>query len=819
MAEPIIFTLLLGNKDQILEEIQNQEAQNKLPIIQLQVNKESHISDKERIFAEILEKSRKEDKTPIFNIQLNSNNVKPIFQVQDLINAQNLNIKTTITFDQYNSLTQNSELEAYWKQVMEKVDHVFFTNEADQNLAIADGIVPKDKTTAITDISLVTSVFNNLVYDREIDHLLSDTIPDKAKLDKIIKNAKNQGGRVIIETWPISTDEATNLITAKFGITSEDQIYGLKLEINEILKDASNAAQNLTKYVSQISAQFQKDLGKAEINPIDFNFNTEKVMKDRPRDIQAEQTTPYEPPKENQPKPPGFFRKVFNYFKDTVTSFKEAIFGKKEESKTQESTNLTAQAEPKPKPTITQEQQVVAAPTQQAPINDQEPWKKLGIPQQMYEESLKAEQQLSKSAITQAQSATVIPPVSQPQQQASKNSPVIGSSQKQQDKPFDMTEQDYKAMMSASASINPRDDFNTNDFKYELSQEDLNNIKKPKYWYTENDIANILTAALDDKKVSIQPAITLKDIDLTEERINFSVEQDRYDKALKEIEQQKNDTYPEGKVKNTMLHDLQVREEKIINNFYDEQKRGIVKEIETIKNEPTSEEKNKKLQQLQETKEKLIDVSDVQQRKQILDELIAKKEIDLDVIYESKKQQKLAAVEATTETVTAILNRGAKDIQENRKECAVIPVEMGGGHWCNLFMTHSKEDNHTFITFNDSFGHPISNILDNIIKKTFKNPASYDLIDEQTKQQDNNYDCGPYSVENAIRKATGQPILTEREALNKGSELRAKHAQLVIDKQQVQQVTSQAKANPMQQSSNKFQNMVSQRKNDSSIRR
>ena len=163
MAEPIIFTLLLGNKDQILESINNQEAQNKLPIILLQVNKESHISDKERIFSEILEKSRQEDKTPIFNIQLNNNNVKPIFRVQDL------NIKTTITFDQYNSLTQNPELEAYWKQIMEKVDHGFFTNEADQNLAIADGIVPKDKTTTIMDISLVTSVFNNLVYDREID--------------------------------------------------------------------------------------------------------------------------------------------------------------------------------------------------------------------------------------------------------------------------------------------------------------------------------------------------------------------------------------------------------------------------------------------------------------------------------------------------------------------------------------------------------------------------------------------------------------------------------------------------------------------------
>lgn len=397
MAEPIIFTLLLGNKDQILERINNQEAQNKLPIIPLQVNKESHISDKERIFSEILEKSRKEGKTPIFNIQLNNNNVKPIFRVQDLINSQNLNIKTTITFDQYNSLTQNPELEAYWKQIMEKVDHVFFTNEADQNLAIADGIVPKDKTTTITDISLVTSVFNNLVYDCEIDQLLSGTIPDKAKLDKLIKTAKNQGGRVIIETWPISTDEATNLITAKFGITSEDQIYGLKLEINEILKDPNNAAENFKKYVSQISRQFQKDLGKAEVNPIDFNFNTKKVMKDRAEDIQKEQTTPYEPLQENQPQQQGFFRRVFNYFKDIVTSFKETIFGKKEEPKTQESTTPTTEA-------MTQEQQVVAVPSitqpeQQASVSNTKPWEELGITQKMYEASLQAEKQLIKSLI------------------------------------------------------------------------------------------------------------------------------------------------------------------------------------------------------------------------------------------------------------------------------------------------------------------------------------------------------------------------------------------------------------------------------------
>ena len=475
MAEPIIFTLLLGNKDQILERINNQEAQNKLPIIPLQVNKESHISDKERIFSEILEKSHKKGKTPIFNIQLNNNDVKPIFRVQDLINSQNLNIKTTITFNQYNSLTQNPELEAYWKQIMEKVDHVFFTNETDQNLAIADGIVPKDKTTTITDISLVTSVFNNLVYDREIDQLLSGTIPDKAKLDKLIKTAKNQGGRVIIETWPISTDEATNLITAKFGITSEDQIYGLKLEINEILKDPNNAAENFKKYVSQISRQFQKDLGKAEVNPIDFNFNTKKVMKDRAEDIQKEQTTPYEPLQENQPQQQGFFRRVFNYFKDIVTSFKEKIFGKKEEPKTQESTTPTTEA-------ITQEQQVVAVPSitqpeQQASVSNTKPWEELGITQKMYEASLQAEKQLIKSLI-------------EPKIPKKKSSPVI----------------------------------NTEDTEAQAGIYNTENIKQPEYLYTEDDIKNILEANIDKNKFSIFHHASLEEPEILKDTLHATGE-------------------------------------------------------------------------------------------------------------------------------------------------------------------------------------------------------------------------------------------------------------------------------------------------------
>jgi len=327
MAEPIIFTLLLGHKDQILEKVEDQ-----LTIISVQTNKETEIPDKDRIFAEILEQSSKQNKIPIFNIQLDSNNTQPIFKLQDVINLQNLNIKSTITFDHYNSLTENPKLATYWQELIKKVDHVFFVNEQDRELAIKENLISREKTTTIKDtgIDSVISVFNNLAEDQKANILISSAIPDSKKLDTIIQKTKNQNGRVIIKTWPLSLDEATSLVAAKFGITSEDQIYGLKLEINEILQDRANAAHNLQKYVSQISRQFQKDLGKAEINPIDFNFDREQVMKniydDKPINQVKEQVKSYELPKEKQSEQPGFFKKVFNYFKDTI----KAIFGKKE---------------------------------------------------------------------------------------------------------------------------------------------------------------------------------------------------------------------------------------------------------------------------------------------------------------------------------------------------------------------------------------------------------------------------------------------------------------------------------------------------------
>ncbi|WP_371256180.1 MULTISPECIES: hypothetical protein [spotted fever group] len=148
-----------------------------------------------------------------------------------------------------------------------------------------------------------------------------------------------------------------------------------------------------------------------------------------------------------------------------------------------------------------------------------------------------------------------------------------------------MTEQDYKAMRAASTTLhhdNPSN--NINDFKYDLSQEDLNNIKKPEYWYTENDIVNILTAALDDKKVSIQPAITLANTVVKEEMLrDLTIKGEEKERALAEIQETKAmfKDAPELE-RNNVLKDLEAREKIITlpDEEREKQSNALLKEAE-----------------------------------------------------------------------------------------------------------------------------------------------------------------------------------------------------------------------------------------------
>lgn len=235
------------------------------------------------------------------------------------------------------------------------------------------------------------------------------------------------------------------------------------------MKNPNNAAENFKKYVSQISRQFQKDLGKSEINPIDFNI--EKIIKNGPEDIQKEQATSYEPPKENQPESQGFFRRVFNYFKDIVTSF----FGKKEEPQT------LVTPTPQPKPTVTQEPQATVAPSitqpkQQTAVSNTKQWEELGITQKVYEESLQAEKQFS--------------------------TPVAG--QKSQ-----ISEKKSSLVINTKAQVGI---YNTE------------NIKQPNYLYTEDDIKNILEVNIDKNKFSIFHHASLEEPELLKDTLHAALE-------------------------------------------------------------------------------------------------------------------------------------------------------------------------------------------------------------------------------------------------------------------------------------------------------
>ncbi|ASX28543.1 hypothetical protein BA173_02295 [Rickettsia sp. MEAM1 (Bemisia tabaci)] len=709
MAEPIIFTLLLGGNNQILEKISKETVLDPPTIVSLQTNKESSIPDKERIFAEILKESREQNKSPIFNVQLSNNNTAPIFKSQDLINLQNLNIKSTITFEHYNSLAENPALAAYWKELFTKTSHVFFANEQDKELAINENTINRGKATTITDIDSVLSVFNNLADDKKVNKLLSGAIPDKAELDKLIKTTKNQGGRVIVKTWPLSSDQAANLITAKFGITSEDQIYGLKLEITEILKDPNNAAENLKKYVFQISRQFQKDLGKSEVNPIDFNFDREQIMKNIPDNTKKEPTISYET---KQPEQPSFFRRVFNYFKSVITSY----FGTKEEAQP-----------PQQQPTTKTEAELIKLPKEQIQ---------------------------EKTMPTQQQSA----------QQINANSP-------QKDwKKVGMTEQAYKAMMSDNTPALPsrtNNDFNINDFKYEISTQDINNVKTPNYWYTENEITHLLTAQLDEKKFSVQPAITFRNTALTEE----------------------------------MLKDYTAKGE--------EKKEILAKVQETIELANLIPDKE----------ERTLMLGDAKKREEILNLSDAERE--------KLKNDLTRGGEAQQQINEDILNRATQDIKDNGKEAAVIPVEMGYGHWTVLVAKYDKKDNQITLTFNDSLGNSINydgQKLPKLIDKTLGNlPNKPIIIDEQTKQQNNQSDCGVFTVDNGVKIAKEQEILsTEQSKGEKGLRLRERHAEILTDamfKQDAQWLGQQIKTNKNAPDTT-FQDMIkSQKTRDSSIRR
>ncbi|WP_375330135.1 MULTISPECIES: Ulp1 family isopeptidase [unclassified Candidatus Tisiphia] len=233
--------------------------------------------DKENIVSEIFDKAENLGKTPILNIQFNSNMEKPLFDEDDLTDLKNLGVKVCLTFSNYNSQAQN--LQSSWQPLLTGVNHVFFANANDQIRAVAEKHVAKEKTSHIQSMP-VSNLIESEILNRPPNILLSGGLPNKERLIEVVKAAKDLGNtRVIVASNPSSIDDVANIIANKFDIINKDQQLGIKLEVEEILQDKVGGAKKLENYISQLSQQFQKDIGRTEINPIDIYFDLSDPQK------------------------------------------------------------------------------------------------------------------------------------------------------------------------------------------------------------------------------------------------------------------------------------------------------------------------------------------------------------------------------------------------------------------------------------------------------------------------------------------------------------------------------------------------------------
>ncbi|HJD63998.1 MAG TPA: hypothetical protein LFW13_03195 [Rickettsia endosymbiont of Sericostoma sp.] len=156
---------------------------------------------------------------------------------------------------------------------------MFFANANDQIRAVAEKHVAKEKTSHIQSMP-VSNLIESEILNRPPNILLSGGLPNKERLIEVVKAAKDLGNtRVIVASNPSSIDDVANIIANKFDIINKDQQLGIKLEVEEILQDKVGGAKKLENYISQLSQQFQKDIGRTEINPIDIYFDLSDPQK------------------------------------------------------------------------------------------------------------------------------------------------------------------------------------------------------------------------------------------------------------------------------------------------------------------------------------------------------------------------------------------------------------------------------------------------------------------------------------------------------------------------------------------------------------
>ena len=122
-----------------------------------------------------------------------------------------------------------------------------------------------------------------------------------------------------------------------------------------------------------------------------------------------------------------------------------------------------------------------------------------------------------------------------------------------------------------------------------------------------------------------------------------------------------------------------------------------------------------------------------------------------------------------------------------------MPIHVrGGNHWVGAVI-RKQSDGKIQVIYNDPKGNSIQD-EENII--TFigiiqKHEKDANIIDLQLKQQDNDDDCGPFTVDNLVRLAMAHGLdnasrdqLIEREVLprnNTGAMIRGEHEELLLE--------------------------------------
>lgn len=222
------------------------------------------ITNKDAMLAEMLGSS--EGKQPILNIQLDSNLQTPPIELEDLENIHNLGIKVCFTFNNYYINTENK-----LSHLLEKADHVFFTKNEAEKTAIASKSINLKKISSVQYLQAANLVESEIL-KRPPNILISGNSFPVDGLTEATAAVKQHNARLIIAVNSSTPEQITNLVSSKFNIEEPDQRLGLQLEIADILQDKANGPKKLEDYITKLSQQFQKDLGKSEINPIDIHF-------------------------------------------------------------------------------------------------------------------------------------------------------------------------------------------------------------------------------------------------------------------------------------------------------------------------------------------------------------------------------------------------------------------------------------------------------------------------------------------------------------------------------------------------------------------